>query len=440
MAQKLRDTMWGLNMEGITMPTQQEQTKLYRWSEIPHEWASRAILVMVDESVNHNPLLTRGRHTPYYGSATKMRVRRAPMQVLEVGNIVSSLKQLMEIKGWVKGDAEITRLIESLIQEKTTVPLEALELYTRQVYSGAISHRLPCQALKRGGMTNQNLNFSSHIRILSDTALHYAKSGTNYTICFQSAFLYAISTLAQYQEMGIEIAGKWGLVFHKPCCVKEIPTEQFTLDRSEYEGVALQNRIDRLRPKYEVARTVQDSVVDGETSYSVIMARKFTLWIRNIELSTRISTLENRAIHESLTAPFVNLTEFVHLNCRQFFMSLIYYNFLYSKDTRRNPQTMWEPMMMGGALKSAYDVLCDSLIKCNLLRPWMEITGRKLHAGSTREGLRGLLVQTLSTLCEPGWKQIVMNHTILTHEDSEAIYIAASRLLTLFSGCTRVRQ
>lgn len=428
-AQLLREEMWGLPMEGITMPSQQEQTRLYRWEEIPIQWASRAILVMVDASVEDDPLTTRGRHTPYYGSATKMRVRRAPMQVLEVGNVVSSLKQLMEIKGWVKGDAAMQQLIEALIQEKTTIPIEALEMYTRQVYSGAISHRLPCQALKRGGMTNQNLNFSSHIRILSDTALHYAKSGTNYTICFQSAFLYAISTLAQYQEMGIHIEGKWGLVFHQPCCVKEIPTEQFTLDKSDYSGVELQNRIDRLRPKYEVARTVQDSVVDGITSYSVIMARKFTLWIRNIELSTRISTLENRAVHESLTAPFVNLTEFVHLNCRQFFLSLIYYHFLYSRATRYNPQLMWVPLLIGGPLKSAYDVLCDSLIKCGLLRPWMEITGRRLTSESSREGLRCLLVQTLANLCDRGWKHIVIEHTILTHDDTEAIYVAASRLL-----------
>lgn len=208
MAQTLREEMWGLPMEGITMASQQEQTKLYRWAEIPLAWAPRSILLMVDSSVAENPLITRGRQTSYYGSATKMRVRRAPMQVLEVGNIVSSLKQLMEIKGWDKGDEAMQQQIETLIQENTTVPLESLEMYTRQVYSGAISHRLPCQALRRGGMTNQNLNISSHIRILSDTALHYAKSGTNYTICFQSAFLYAISTLAQYQEMGIPIEGK----------------------------------------------------------------------------------------------------------------------------------------------------------------------------------------------------------------------------------------
>lgn len=140
--------------------------------------------------------LTRGSRTPYYGSATRMRVRRAPMQVLEVGNIVSFVKQLMVLRWWVKCDRSMLDLIDQLITEKTTVPIDELNKYTRQVYSGAMSHRLPCHALKRGGMTNQNLNIPSHIRIIFDTALHYAKSGTNNTICFQSEFLYALSVLS----------------------------------------------------------------------------------------------------------------------------------------------------------------------------------------------------------------------------------------------------
>lgn len=99
LAQDLRDSMWGLNLEGITMPAQQEQTGLYRWEDVPKVWAPHAVLLMVDDSVNQGCGYTRGKHTPYYGSATKMRVRRAPLQVLEVGNIVSSIKQLMEIRG-----------------------------------------------------------------------------------------------------------------------------------------------------------------------------------------------------------------------------------------------------------------------------------------------------------------------------------------------------
>lgn len=87
LAQELRETMWGLQLEGITMPAQQEQTMLYRWNEIPLAWAPRAVLLIVDATVNNNCQVTRGAHTPYYGSATRMRVRRAPMQVMESGTL-----------------------------------------------------------------------------------------------------------------------------------------------------------------------------------------------------------------------------------------------------------------------------------------------------------------------------------------------------------------
>lgn len=177
LAQILHDSMWGLPIEGITMPAQQEQTGLYRWEEIPLAWAPHAVLIIV----NSAPHITRGAHTPNYGSATNMRVRRAPISVLEIGNIVSSLKQLMKLRGWVKWD-EINR--QTYHGEDICVDTETQLMYKRQVYSSAISHRFPYQGLKLGGMSNQNLNFSSHIRIISDISLHYTKSGTNYMTCF----------------------------------------------------------------------------------------------------------------------------------------------------------------------------------------------------------------------------------------------------------------
>lgn len=429
LAQNLRDTMWGMSMERITMAAQQEQTRLVRWKDIPQEWASRAILIIVDASINRDSHITRGRNTPYYGSTTRLRVRRAPMQVLEVGNIVNSVKQLMEIRGWVKGTPEVTRLIDTLIMEKTTVSLDTHNLFTRQVYSGAISHRLPCQALKRGGMANQNLNFASHIRMISNTALHYAKSGVNHTICFQSAFLYALSTLSHLHESGTDIVGKWGLVFHHACCVREIPPETFDLARSEYNGVHLHDKLTEIRPKYELTKNEIDVNLDGEQSYSVIMGRRFALWIKSIQMSTRITSLENRAIHESLTAPFVNLTEFVHLNCDIFFKSLIYYHFLTDEESRKNPCLIWEPILAAGPNKTAYDVLIDSLVKCNLLLPWSDITGRRVSPTCGREGLRGLLTQTMSSICRESWSKLVIENSWITPDDCDAIHVRASYLL-----------
>lgn len=142
------------------------------------------------------------------------------MQVLEMGNIVSSIKQFMELRGWVKGDEGTTELIDRLIAEKTTLNSSDMDKYTSQVYSGAISHRLPCNALKRGGMANQNLNFASHVRIISDTALHYAKGGINYTICFQFAFLYALSYLLSFKRGVTRLQGSRGFFSISPVVSK----------------------------------------------------------------------------------------------------------------------------------------------------------------------------------------------------------------------------
>lgn len=64
LAQSLKQKMWGIPLEGITMPAQQEQTELYRWDEIPPVWAPHAILIIVDESVMLSGHNTRGAQTP----------------------------------------------------------------------------------------------------------------------------------------------------------------------------------------------------------------------------------------------------------------------------------------------------------------------------------------------------------------------------------------
>lgn len=174
--------------------------------------------------------------------------------------------------------------------------------------------------------------------------------------------------------------------------MREIPPEEFTLEENTYEGVQLYDRLDVLRPKYEITRCEVDTQLPGHASHSAIMARKFVLGIRNIKLSTRISTLQNKAIPESFTAPFVNLTEFVHLDCSTFFQSFVYYHFLLDNEALEFPHIIWEPNISSGGYKSAYDVLIDSMIKCNLLSPWTRLIGMKANYQGGREGMRCLLV------------------------------------------------
>lgn len=193
-AQSLREVLWGRHVEGITMPTQQEQVKIYQWDNISEEHWPNTILMLLDVP-EETRYLERGPHNPYFGSQTQQRARKAPLQVLEVGSVVASLRTLMELLGWVQGDPNITKLIVTCIEEKTDIPIEILKRYSRQVYSGTVSHRLNCLSLQRGGMANSNLTFHSWVKIISDTATNFAKKGENHNICFQSVFLHGIQVL-----------------------------------------------------------------------------------------------------------------------------------------------------------------------------------------------------------------------------------------------------
>lgn len=149
-AHSLREVLWGRHIEGITMPAQQEQVKIFQWDNILEEHWPNTILMLLEEPTE-NRYLERGPHNPYFGSQTQQRARKAPLQVLEVGSVVASLRTLMELLGWVQGDPNITKLIVTCIEEKTDIPIEILKKHSRQVYSGTVSHRLTCPSLQRGG-------------------------------------------------------------------------------------------------------------------------------------------------------------------------------------------------------------------------------------------------------------------------------------------------
>lgn len=150
-----------------------------------------------------NCYYTRGERTPYIGSQTRVRAKRSALQVMEVGNMIDNVKALLELRSWVKGSDGLRDLLRTLIEEKTHLTLAELEPYTAQVYSGLLSHRLPCPALRRGAIWNGCPNILSWFRIVSDTATNYAKKGTNYNICFQEDFLYGLSVLAEnYRVFG----------------------------------------------------------------------------------------------------------------------------------------------------------------------------------------------------------------------------------------------
>lgn len=172
------------------MPTPRDKITLIPWTQVTEKLVPSAIMVGWSGSSQANCFFTRGPKTPYIGSQTRVSTKRAALQVLEVGSMVEHIKTILEFKSWVKGSEGLQNLLQVFIEEKTHLTLEELEPFTSQVYSGMLSHRLPCPALRRGAMWNGCTNILSWIRIVSDTATFYAKQGTNYNICFQEDFVF----------------------------------------------------------------------------------------------------------------------------------------------------------------------------------------------------------------------------------------------------------
>lgn len=154
-AQKMREYMWKLHIEGITMPPQQEQTTLYLWKNIPESLWKNTVLIQIKQT-DEDRYTCRGPYNPYFGSHTGQRARKAPLQVIEVGSLISSIRMLLKLLSWVNGDNNIQKLILTCVEEKTSIPMEEVQKYSRQVYSGTITHRLSCPTLQRGGMANTN--------------------------------------------------------------------------------------------------------------------------------------------------------------------------------------------------------------------------------------------------------------------------------------------
>lgn len=195
--------------------------------------------------------------------------------------------EIMELLGWLQGDPNITQLIVTCIEEKTDIPIDVLKRYSRQVYSGTVSHRLTCPSLQRGGMANSNLNFNSWVKIISDTATNFAKKGENHNICFQSVFLHGIQVLNHiHLKLPYQCSKSWGITFSCSGCLWKIGEEKFSLEKTTYEGLHLEKKVTDLRPRAQPKRVSHlRRSKGGSTAYSIMTARKVVQWVKDNDIN-----------------------------------------------------------------------------------------------------------------------------------------------------------
>lgn len=216
------------------------------------------------------------------------------------------------------------------------------------------------------------------------------------------------------------------LLFLCMACTWLILPETFTLDNPKYNGVKLPHRIDQLHHKDIYTKYPFHTQVDENISYAVQMGRKFAAWIVNRRMIHKITALENRAMEESLTISFVNLSEFVHVLVPLFLKSFVFFCMVYDhmffimKDDYYNE-------VLEGATKNPYDVLLESLKKCGHMRSLCMMQGHSAQVVYTASDLRVLLYNILISLCDD-LQDVLSSAYILTPDDHLGTLIRAVKV------------
>ncbi|KAJ2954233.1 hypothetical protein O0L34_g2478 [Tuta absoluta] len=334
---------------------------------------------------------------------------------MEVGSLVVTIKMLMELRSWLKGNNMMIVLIDKLIQEKTDLTPDQLDRYTNKVYSGLLTHRLPCPALRRGGMLNMNSTICSWLRVISDTALHYAKQSTNYNLCWQEIFLTGIARLANLYDEAQTLMPRYAIILSAKCCIWELPPETFELGLSVYQPLMHTSYLHELTPTDEHHLVDPTGVTDPVTSYSIHMAHKFAAWILHQSKEEFISSLENRAVEETFRASFVNLTEFRHCRLDVMLPTMLFYLMLYDRDFLRLSASRLDDILITSR-KTPYDVLLDTIHSCG--KSWELYTIAKMAPPSNREEARYALYSILTTTLDQGYDELMTRYAVLTPDNA----------------------
>lgn len=224
-SQHLRELTWGRQIMGVTMPAPQEQVKIMKWDDIPR--ADRSFLIILDDM--NNRLSSKGKFKPYIGSKTANKMKKAPLEILEPSSLTDAIKDLMTLIPWITtGEiSPLRNLMKKLIEEKTTVSLEDLENVSDKVFSGSVMHRLRDMTSSRSGMINSLVNFSSHVKIITDTAIQFAKSSFDYTLFFQVNMLAINSVLALSEMIKPLHGGNYAAVIECETCTTLVVDNQY---------------------------------------------------------------------------------------------------------------------------------------------------------------------------------------------------------------------
>lgn len=322
-AQHLRRVTWQKEILGATMPVPYEQVTLSPWNTVKCPDKSIAIFFNCD-----NPKLCyfyRGPNDPYIGSSTMLRKRKSNLEIINVDDTVACMVPLLLLKDWITDSSEnnhLRNLLETLIEEKTDIPLDLLEQVSDKVVGGVVSHRLPVTARPRGFMINNLFTASTH-------AFAISKKAEDFSICFQSILLLALYKTTRHCHVTKTTTSSMAAEFTCSGCTTLVDTEHFTLPaKHDYTGVKGPSFIKELQViNHNLLQA--GGPQDPRTSASIYQAFHWAKFIKYFDRS--LSILPEDDSSADAFPSFLNILEFSRYSVKSFFTYLLWFLVLFDR-------------------------------------------------------------------------------------------------------------
>ncbi|DAZ87903.1 TPA_asm: hypothetical protein [Girado virus 3] len=305
-AQLLRKNTWKIELDNITMPAVHECYTIS--TGIDTSKPSSSFLIYIDSS--HEKYTNRGINKPYIGTNTKERVKKSNLEIIALDTVLKTIKKILKIKSWLNhsGNKNMNQLLDKLLQEKTLIDIEDLIVCQDVIIGGCFAHRLRDEVSPKGSMINSLSNFSTHIKVITDTALKFSKSNKDYTLCFQSMILSIISSLNLiYNFKGISDHILYSKIICDKC-IHEITPDQCQLkDPPLYSGIDIKIKIEKISTKshFNFIGIKNNSRYD----ISIIHSQKIINYINDIH-NYNISEYTSHSIN------FLNISELVYVDIK----------------------------------------------------------------------------------------------------------------------------
>lgn len=153
-------------------------------------------------------------------------------------------------------------------------------------------------------------------------------------------------------------------------------------------------------------------------------AHKLAAWVIHIREEEFVTSLENRAIEESVHASFLNLTEFKGVLVEKLIPCFVFHLMLYDRSFLSNSLSYFDDIF--SPKKTAYDVFLDSLMACGKAGELYALAGAS--ASGRERDIRSALYLALTCCIDNGYMSVIQEGAFLTPDNASRLL---QRLTTL---------